>query len=324
MICNKMGVHFHMAKNIQKSESQNRQFKGVFPAPPTPVTPDGRVNEPVFRALLEDNIAYGVDGFWIAGTTGEGLMLTDEQRIEVARIAGDVCSGRVLSIMHVGSVTTFSACEAASAAKKYGCDAVCSLPPLFWPQTENSCIENYRAISEASDGLPFFAYNLPQVTQVEISEGLMRKFLKEVPNMYGLKHSSSDFPNIRVFADMGLACFAGNGALPLPGLSMGAIGTIDAPLALAPWHYVALFNAWETGNIEGAIKLQNEVGAIVRLTRMFDAVPDVCKLILGKRLGVDCGRSIPPINQLTDAQKLLIISEADALGLISPSEPKIL
>ena len=142
--------------------------------------------------------------------------------------------------------------------------------------------------------------------------------------MSGLKHSSSDFPNIRVFSDMGLACFAGNGALPLPGLSMGSVGTIDAPLALAPWHYVALFNAWESGNIEKAVKLQNEVGAIVKLARMFDAVADVCKLILGKRLGVDCGRSIPPINRLTDAQQLLIVTEADALGLISPPEPKIL
>ena len=62
------------------------EFKGMFPAPPTPVTEDGRVNEKALRALLEDNIAHGVDGFWMAGTTGEGPILTDEQRDAVGTI----------------------------------------------------------------------------------------------------------------------------------------------------------------------------------------------------------------------------------------------
>ena len=62
------------------------EFKGMFPAPPTPLTKDGRIHEQALRALLEDNISHGARGFWIAGTTGEGPILTDEQRDTVARI----------------------------------------------------------------------------------------------------------------------------------------------------------------------------------------------------------------------------------------------
>ena len=67
----------------------------MFPAPPTPVTEDGRVHEKALRALLDDNIAYGANGFWMAGTTGEGPILTEEQRDAVARISAEVCKGRV-------------------------------------------------------------------------------------------------------------------------------------------------------------------------------------------------------------------------------------
>jgi N-acetylneuraminate lyase len=57
------------------------------------------------RAVLEDNMAYGVHGFWVAGTSGEGPLLSDAQRDTVARIAGETTQGRALSIMHVGAIT---------------------------------------------------------------------------------------------------------------------------------------------------------------------------------------------------------------------------
>ena len=54
-----------------------------------------------------------------------GLVLTDDQLATVARVAGEVCRGRALTIMHVGAIRTASAAKGAAAAKKYGCDAVC-------------------------------------------------------------------------------------------------------------------------------------------------------------------------------------------------------
>ena len=111
------------------------EYKGVFPAPPTPVTEDGRIHEKALRALLEDNIAHGAGGFWMAGTTGEGPILTDEQRDAVARISGETCKGRALVIMHVGAISTASAVKAARTARSAGCDAVCCLPPFFFPSS---------------------------------------------------------------------------------------------------------------------------------------------------------------------------------------------
>jgi dihydrodipicolinate synthase/N-acetylneuraminate lyase len=120
---------------------------------------------------------------------------------------------------------------------------------------------------------------------------------------------------------MGLSCFNGNGAFPLPALTMGAVGTIDAPLALAPWHYVELHRAWEAGDLARAQTLQAGVRPYVDLVWMFNAFPDVCKAVLSKRLGIDCGRSIPPVNRLSEEERREVLRVADSLGVSAKRPP---
>src|SRR6478672_3450701 len=286
------------------------EFKGVFPAPPTPTTEDGRIHEKGLRALLEDNMAHGAHGFWMAGTTGEGPILTEEQRDTVAKISAETCKGRALVIMHVGALSTASAVKAAKTARQAGCAAVCCLPPFFFPSSERARIAHYQAVADAAGDLPFFVYNLPQLTLVETIPSLMEKFVRALPTLKGLKHSAPNFADIRVFADMGLICFSGNGAFPLPALTMGAVGTIDAPLSIAPWYYADLYNAWKAGDLARAQELQAGVRKFVDLVWMFNAPPDVCKVVLAARLGVDCGRSVPPVNRLTDDEKAQVLRAA--------------
>jgi dihydrodipicolinate synthase/N-acetylneuraminate lyase len=294
------------------------EFKGVFPAPPTPTTDDGRVNEKALRAMLDDHIAHGCGGFWMAGSTGEGPVMTDDARDVVAKVSAEVCKGRALVIMQVGSMSTASAVKAAKTSRAAGCAAVCCLPPLFFRASERSIIDYYKAVAEAAGDLPFFVYNLPQLTQIEFFPPMMEKLKREIPTLKGLKHSAPDFTQIRLFADMGLSCFSGNGALPLPALTMGAVGTIDAPLSLAPWHYSELFAAWEKGDMKRAQSLQDEVRKYVDLVWMFGAPADVCKTVLSARLGVDCGHSIAPVNRLTDEQRREVLRVAETLGVITP------
>jgi len=170
-------------------------------------------------------------------------------------------------------------------------------------------------VADAAGDLPFFVYNLPQLTQVETGPALMEKFMRAIPTLKGLKHSAPSFEDIRVFADMGLTCFSGNGAFPLPALTMGAVGSIDAPLALAPWHYAELFGAWEAGDMARAQTLQDGVRKYVDLVWMFGAPAHVCKAVLSARLGIDCGRPIPPVNSLTGDEQREVLRVAQSLGL---------
>jgi dihydrodipicolinate synthase/N-acetylneuraminate lyase len=292
------------------------EFEGVFPANPTPVHADGRVNEEALRAIFEDNLSHGVGGFWVAGSTGEGPVMSEQQRETTARVAGETISGKGLSIMHVGAISTESAAKGAKAAKDSGCDAICCVPPFFFKGNDQMTIDHYKRVADAADGLPFFVYNLPQLTQVEFTPELMEKVVEAVPSVVGLKHSAFTFMNIRAFADMGLKCFSGNGAIPLPALTMGAVGTVDAPLSVAPWHYAEMYDAWESGDMETAQRLQDATKQIVDVVRMFGAPAGVTKMILSERLGIDCGRPIPPVMNLTDEQRPIVMAAAKEVGLL--------
>ena len=95
----------------------------------------------------------------------------------------------------------------------------------------------------------------------------------------------------------------------------GAVGSIDAPLALAPWHYVALYDAWKRGDMARAQALQDEVRPFVDLVWMYGAPAHVCKVVLSARLGMDCGRPIPPVNRLNDEEQRDVLRVAEALGV---------
>jgi N-acetylneuraminate lyase len=299
-----------------QASGKELEFKGVFPANPTPVHADGRINEEALRAIFEDNLSHGVGGFWVAGSTGEGPIMSEQQRETTARIAGETISGKGLSIMHVGAISTESAAKGAKAAKDSGCDAICCVPPFFFKGNDQMTLDHYKRVADAADGLPFFVYNLPQLTQVEFTPELMEKVVEAVPTVVGLKHSAFTFMNIRAFADMGLKCFSGNGAIPLPALTMGAVGTVDAPLSVAPWHYTEMYDAWERGDMETAQRLQDGTKKIVDVVRMFGAPAGVTKMILSERLGIDCGHPIPPVMDLTDEQRPIVMAAAREVGLL--------
>lgn len=293
------------------------KWRGVFAANPTPMKADGGINDAALRAVLDDNIAGGVHGFWVAGGTGEGALFDDQERATVARIAGETCQGRAFTIMHVGAPTTASAARAARAARDAGCDAICCVPPFFYRPSERSIIQHYQVVADAAD-LPFFAYNLPQLTNVELVPPLMEKIQKQVPQLTGVKHSAPDFSHVRLFADMGLKVFTGSGRLLLPALTSGAIGVVDAPPSVAPRLYRDLFDAWEKGDLASAMERQRETRAIVDLVVMFGAASHVAKAVIGNRIGMDCGESRPPVNRLSRDEKETVLKRARELGLLSP------
>ena len=260
---------------------------------------NGELNEKAFRQLIEFNIQAGVHGFWVAGGTGESIFLTDEENMRIAEIAADQNSGRVKNIMHVGAPTTDRAVKLAKHAASVGVEAVCCVPPYFYAQPDQSIVDHYKAVGEAA-GLPLFAYNLPQATQVEIIPELMSKIKNEVPELKGLKHSSFIFQNVRNFLDMGLDCFTGSHALLLPALSLGAVGMIDGPPCALPEIYVEIWNSFKSGNLEKAKIAQQKALTHANKLLEYEYFPSI-KAIVSERLGIDCGNPRKPFPQIDDS-----------------------
>ena len=283
-----------------------REYEGVFPAIVTPMDSNGDFNEEAFRKVIEFNINAGVGGFWVAGGNGESILLSDEENMRVVSAAADQNKGRVNNIMHVGASTTERSVRLAEHAASVGAEAICAVPPFFYPQSEDAIVEHYRAIAAAAD-LPLFLYNLPQSTNVEITTDLMKKIADKVPQLMGLKHSSHpSFTNIPIWDEMSLKCFTGNALLMLPALTIGAIGCIDGPLCAIPELWIDIWDAWQKKDIETAQAAQKKSSEFAVLIRKLGP-HSYTKAALSERLGIDCGNArlpTPPVS--AEGQKILL------------------
>ena len=293
------------------------QFKGVVPALVTPMRADGSLHEESLRLILEFNIAGGVHGFWVAAGTGESVLLDDEENRRIAEIAAEVCRGRAVHIHHVGALTTRRAAALAEHAAAAGADAICCVPTFFYPRREEEIVEHYRAVAAAAD-LPFFCYNLPTCTNVEITADLMKKLQDAVPQLTGLKHSAPNFHNIRVFSSMGLATFTGSCHWMLPAMTTGAVGCVDGPPNIAPEFWVAIWQAFQAGDLEAARRAQTRASNVVEaLISLFEGgrYVAICKHVLGRRLGIECGNPRLPALPLSDEQRGAVDRALEQLAL---------
>lgn len=291
------------------------EFQGVYPAIITPMTSKDELNEEAFRKVMEFNIQAGVHGFWVAGGTGESVMLDDAENHRLADIAAEQARGRVKIIMHVGAPTTKRAAQMAEYAARAGVDAICCVPPFFYRRTDEAIVEHYRVVAAAAD-LPFFSYNLPGATGVEITPRLLLKIQEGVPQLAGLKHSAVEFSYVRTFAKMGLACFIGRCPLMLPALLIGAVGCIDGPPNMVPEPFVEVWRAYQEGDLARARSAQDRAIEVVKLIR-WDSFHAVFKTVLSERLGVDCGNPRPPGQPLPPEERQALLQRLSELKLIA-------
>ena len=289
------------------------EYEGIFPAIATPMSSDGTLNETAFREVMEFNIQAGVGGFWVAGGNGESVLLSDEENMRIAEIASDQNRGRINNIMHVGAPTTERAVKLAEHAAKAGAEAICCVPPFFYRQTDEAIVEHYKAVAASAD-LPFYVYNLPQSTGVEITVELMQKIQDGVPQLAGLKHSSINFANVREWVKMDLKCFIGSSMLMVPALSIGAVGCIDGPPCAAPELWVNIWKSWQAGNIDEAMNAQKKASSFTEIMR--DAgVHSGTKAVLTERLGIDCGSGRLPNPPLEGKRRENILQRVADLGI---------
>jgi 4-hydroxy-tetrahydrodipicolinate synthase len=289
-------------------------FEGILPAIATPMDRNGAFDEAAFRKVAEFNIRAGVNGFWVAGGTGESVLLDDDENRRIAAAIADQCRGRAKAIMHVGAATTERSARLAEHAARAGVDAICCVPPFFYRRSDDEIAEHYRIVAAAAD-LPLFVYNLPSATGVEITPSLMEKIQQRVPQLAGLKHSAPAFANVRAFAQMGLTCLIGSCRLMLPALTIGGAGCVDGPPNMLPELWVAIWERYKAGDLPGAIAAQEKAVSVLDSVWVGGGFQAIIKAVLSERLGIDCGAPRPPGAPLTAEQRAALRERLKALKL---------
>ncbi len=240
-------------------------FKGVIPALVTAFDLDGTLNEGLTRGLTASLLARGVDGLYLTGSTGEGFMMSPEERMRVVQIACDEVAGRVPVMVHVGAISTYQTVALAQQAEAAGADAISSVPPIYWPFSPDQVTNYYRDVT-ASTGLPMVAYNITLAGALGFD---MLARLAAIDGIEGVKYTApTHFEIGRMKREIGpeFRVFSGADEMAMSGLAFGADGLIGSFYNIIPELYADLIKAMADGRLDDAKALQDKANDIIFFT----------------------------------------------------------
>ena len=231
-------------------------FQGVATAIVTPMNENG-VDYDAFGRLIDWQIEQGINGLVVAGTTGEGSTLSDEEHREVLAYAVKRINGRVPCIAGTGSNDTAYAIELTQYACSIGCDAMLVVTPYYNKATQKGLVKMFNAIADASTK-PIIVYNIPSRTGVNIEPATFVELAKH-PRIAAIKEASGNLSKmVEEFAllDGTLDIYSGNDDQIVPTLSMGGKGVISVLSNIMPKETVAMCDAFFAGDVATAAKMQ--------------------------------------------------------------------
>lgn len=167
------------------------QWRGYWPACPTPFAEDGSYDEESHRRLLDWYADEGMHGVFVNGTTGEWFSQSPEERRRVAETAIDQVGGRMTVLIGCTSLTAKEAAELGRHALAAGADGIGSTPPPYAKTYADETVQYFQDISDDVDG-PVMVYNWPHGTSVDIGPDLAER-LVEIPQVVGIKDSTPNF-----------------------------------------------------------------------------------------------------------------------------------
>ena len=231
-------------------------FQGVATAIVTPMNKNG-VDYDAFGRLIDWQIEQGINGLVVAGTTGEGSTLSDEEHREVLAYAVKRINGRVPCIAGTGSNDTAYAIELTKYACSIGFDAMLVVTPYYNKATQKGLVRMFNAIADASTK-PIIVYNIPSRTGVNIEPATFVELAKH-PRIAAIKEASGNLSKmVEEFAllDGSLDIYSGNDDQIVPTLSMGGKGVISVLSNIMPKETVAMCDAFFAGDVATAAKMQ--------------------------------------------------------------------
>jgi len=275
---------------------KKRLKNGVSPALATPLLADGvTVNTAVLPQLVNFLLDKGVAGLFVGGTTGEGILLAPAERMRLHEAAGQAADGRAPVIVHVGANQMGTAVALARHAEQIGVGAIAAVTPWFYGMTDDALAGYYQTIAQAAPQTPLLLYDIPHMAGNGVSPALLARLAAELPTFAGMKCSRPDAQMIRQLLDTmpDEAIFlAGNEAIALGSLAMGADGLITGLSTAVPEPFVSLMAAFSEGNLAEARrwhKIINQMLAALPAGRRIGAI----KQILAER-GIPVGAAVPP------------------------------
>ncbi len=260
------------------------KYQGLYTAIVTPFR-DNKVDTAALKALVEAQIAGGVDGIVPVGTTGESPTLAHEEHMEVIRLAVEYAAGRCQVIAGTGSNATDEAIEMTREAERLGADGTLQVCPYYNKPSQEGLYRHFRAIAECSK-LPVLLYSIPGRSGIEIAVDTVARLAKDCPTITAIKEAGGSVDRVNqlvqaVPEDFSILC--GDDGLTVPFISCGAVGLVSVTSNVAPSQMKALVDAAMSGDGKKALELQKKYYPLMKGLMSFDVNPVPVKAALALR-----------------------------------------
>jgi dihydrodipicolinate synthase/N-acetylneuraminate lyase len=273
-----------------------RVISGTFAAALTPLNPGGAsLDEAAFGPYVEFLAAGGVDGILACGTTGEGILLSLEERRRAAELYLAAARTHGLAVaVHCGAQTTADTAALAAHAAEAGAAAVAVIAPPYYALDERALECHFEAAAAACAPLPFYVYEFEARAGYAVPIPLIERLRETVPNLRGLKVSDKPWERVEPYLLDGLDVFVGAEALVARGLEYGAAGAVSGLASVYPEVVSALVRERTPERGAEAERLRGELERFP-----FHAA---AKAVAARR-GVPIGPDVrAPLRGLTDAE----------------------
>ncbi len=235
-------------------------LKGSLVAIVTPMLPNGALDLPGLRKLIDFHIAEGTDGIVIVGTTGESPTVDFEEHCQLIRATVEQVAGRIPVIAGTGANCTREAIELTQQAKEAGADACLLVAPYYNRPTQEGLFQHFKAVAEAVD-IPQILYNVPGRTGCDISNDTTLR-LAAVPNIVGIKDATGGIErgtDLLRRAPADFAVYSGDDASALALMLLGAHGVISVTANAAPKLMHEMCSAAFAGDLARAREINSKL-----------------------------------------------------------------
>ena len=292
-------------------------IKGVVCPMVTPFDEKDRVDLEGVRRVVDFLLSKGVAALMVAGTTGEGMLLSLAERKVLCEVVVDQVAGRVPVIAHSGCISTADTIDLTRHAASVGATAASVIVPYFFTFDDDSLYTHFVSVANAAPDLPVFLYAFPGNAKNDISATLLERLIAAAPNLVGIKSSNPNLFRLQEYLQVGgeeFLTFCGVDGLMLPALALGAKAQVSGNSNVCPEAFCALYDAFAAGDMERARSLQQVVNRIRRVLK--DGItPAYFKAGLATR-GVPAGYVRPPMQELTSDQQRQVKQGLRALEVI--------
>lgn len=245
-----------------------KQFRGVFTALITPFTKGGEIDEAAYKAIIEKQIASGVDGLVPCGTTGESPTLSHEEHDRVIELTIKYAAGRVPVIAGTGSNSTSEAIRLSKHAEAAGADGLLLVNPYYNKPTQKGLYLHFKAIAEAVN-IPCIVYNIKGRSAVNVETPTMIELMNANPLICGVKEASGDLEQMKaVIAGRkeGFSVLSGDDNMSLSLIEAGGDGVVSVASNIIPKQMSEFIHSALEGRMEEARAMEQ------RLMPLFQAM----------------------------------------------------